>query len=111
MAKDVIDIMHDLDGGTFTDKAAKALAAVALMSLETQSKGSVTINFEMNPLKNSQQVQVKHTIKYTQPTPNGSRAETDSNTTLLYVGPKGIMTITPPDQADMFKTRSHKDEQ
>lgn len=103
MSRNINEILEDLDGGTLSEKLGKGLAAVALMAIENERSGEINLTLKVKPLRGSQQVQITHKIKTDQPTRNGSRTETDENITLMYVGPRGVMTITPPDQADMFK--------
>lgn len=108
MSRDITEILEDLDGGTLSEKLSRALGAVALMAVENERSGELQLTLKVKPLRGSQQVQISHKIRSEHPKRNGSRIETDENVTLMYVGPRGVMTINPPDQTDMFK--SQKDE-
>ncbi|WP_373078662.1 hypothetical protein [Zhongshania sp.] len=102
MSRDISELMDDLDGGTLSEKVSRALAATAIRAVDTAKGGEVLLSLKLKPIRNSSQVEVVHKIKTDYPTMNGNVVESDENSTIMYVGPKGVMTINPPDQMKMF---------
>lgn len=99
-----IDLLQELDAGVFAQKLARALADVALGVVTTGKKGRVTIQFAVDPIGTSTQVNVGHKLVYIKPTGNGRVIEENATSTAVYVGAGGKLTILPDTQTDMFKT-------
>lgn len=97
----LLDLLPDLNGGRFLEKADRALANAALSVLTNGDKnknGRVTLEFTLSRIGDSNQVQLIHAIEFTEPTARGKRSETDSTTTPLHVGRSGKLTLMPDTQ-------------
>lgn len=92
------EVLVDLDGGVFMQKVTKAMADVAEGVVHNSRQGTVTITLDMKQIENSQQIAVKHTVKYTKPTMRGKVTEEDASATPLYVGVRGRLSFMPDNQ-------------
>ena len=94
--------LSDLDGGVFKEKLEYILSEVALAVTNTEKKGQVAVIFDFEKIKNSQQVQIGHELKYKKPKERGQITETDKRTTPMHVNRGGRMTFFAEDQTQMF---------
>ena len=95
---DFITTMYDLDAGVFAGKIDRAARDVALGTVTHGKKGKLVIELNFARVGKSNQVEVKHKIKYSRPTMNGSAAEDDETTTPMFVAGDGTCSFMPPDQ-------------
>lgn len=105
MSTDVQSFIADLDGGVLEKKLSEILSAVAGAAVQHGKVGKVTLDLKFTQIGNSSQVQVEHTIKYTQPTARGKMSEDNTTITPMHVGKRGVLTFFPEDQGQLF-TRS-----
>jgi hypothetical protein len=97
------DTLQELDAGIFVNKVTEALRKVALGVVNHNKKGTVTIQLDIDRIGESDSVQVKHTVKYNQPTLRGKLVEDNTTSTPLHVSRFGDLSISPLSQADLFK--------
>lgn len=102
---DVEAFFRELDGGVFIEKLARALSEVAGGVMDHQTGGSVKLNFSINRIGSSQQVNVKHKLEYTVPQLRGKVTEDDTTDTPMYVSTGGKMSFYPENQADFFNIK------
>jgi hypothetical protein len=103
---DISELLPELHGGVLIEKINRALSAVALGVVYTESKkrsGKVTIEFELQQIGDSHQVAMTHKIAWTAPTNRGKKSETDVSDTPLHVGRGGRLTTYPEKQDDLFR--------
>lgn len=99
------EMIGDLNGGVFAQKVERALSDVALGVVTHGDKGKsgkVTLTFDMKRIGESNQVALRHTISYVQPTTRGKKSEDDSTETPLHVGRGGKLTLMPDTQQRLF---------
>lgn len=97
------DVIGEFDAGIFSAKLLAAIQIVALGSTEYGKKGKVVVEISFDAKLNSTGVNLTHTLKYTKPTQNGETTEKNTTATYMYVGKKGVLTIAPETQDDLFK--------
>lgn len=95
------DTLDELDAGIFTNKVAESLKKVALGVVNHGKKGSVSITLDLEQMGDSS-VQIKHTVKFSQPTKNGKASEENTTSTPMYVNNLGYLTVSPQTQDDLF---------
>jgi len=103
MTYKITETLEELDAGIFVQKFSRATRDVALGVVEHGKKGKVTIELTMDRVGDSSQIEIAHKLSYAKPTKRGKATEDDTTNTAIYVNRAGILTITPPSQADMFK--------
>lgn len=109
MATDLHTLLPDLDGGVFEQKIASVLSDVAFGVVTHGRQGKVTIEFDLKQIGETQQVNVKHTLKYVKPTKRGKATEEDATQTPLYVAKNGDLALFHHDQATFgFMNRTNK---
>ncbi len=96
------DTLQELDAGIFVNKVTEALKKVALGVVNHNKKGIVTIQLDLDRIGETEQVQIKHTVKYSQPTKRGKLVEDNATTTPMHVGRFGDLSISPQSQTDVF---------
>ena len=99
MATDLHTLLPDLDGGVFEQKIASVLSDVAFGVVTHGRQGKVTIEFDMKQIGETQQVNMKHTLKFTKPTHRGKATEEDATETPLYVATNGDLALFHHDQS------------
>lgn len=102
MSTDVQTFISDLDGGIFEEKLSRILSDVAAAVIDHDRQGEVTIKMTLKRIGTSHQVAVKHKLTYKRPTAKGSIVEDNTTETPMHVGPRGALTLFPPDQTDLF---------
>lgn len=98
MATNLQTLLPDLDGGVFEQKIATVLSEVALGVVTNGRQGKVTIEFDLKQIGETQQVNVKHTLKFVKPTKRGKATEEDATQTPLYVAKNGDLALFHHDQ-------------
>ncbi len=96
------DTLGELDAGIFTNKVTESLKKVALGVVNHGKKGSVSITLDLEQIGDSSSVQIKHTVKFVQPTKNGKASEENTTSTPMYVNNLGYLTVSPQTQDDLF---------
>jgi hypothetical protein len=96
------DLFGELDAGVFIQKTTRGLAEVALGAVTTGKAGKVVLTFDLKQIGTSNQVNIRHTIKYAKPTPNGKVTEENVTETPVYVGVGGKLSTLPDRQGPMF---------
>ncbi|MEN9755862.1 MAG: hypothetical protein RL755_49 [Pseudomonadota bacterium] len=96
------DVIGEFDAGIFSAKVLAAMSQVALGAVECGKKGKVTIEFVFDAKLASTGVNIQHTLKYAKPTNNGDSSEKSTTSTYMYVGKRGVLTISPEQQDDVF---------
>jgi len=104
---DLDDVIGEFDVGLFANKIVLAMQQVALGSTEVGKKGKVVIEMVFNAKAHSSVVNIVHTLKYTKPTEYGDVSEKSTTETHMYVGKKGVLTISPEQQDDLFETSAN----
>lgn len=102
MSTDIAKFFSELGGGVFEEKLSAALSEVAVACCDRTKTGKVSLTFDIRPIGNGQQVNIKHKLKFDKPTLRGNRSEDDTTETPMYVGTKGALSQFPEDQTDMF---------
>lgn len=97
-----VDVLTELDAGTFEQKISRAMADCASGVVDTGKAGKITITLDLKRVASSHQVTVKHAVKFVRPTINGKVTEENATETPLYVGARGRLTVTPDTQQEMF---------
>lgn len=98
---DIATLMEEMDAGVFAERVARALAETAAAVVDTGKKGKVTITFDIKRISSSQQVDIKHCVKYSLPTHKGSVVEDNTTSTPMYVGVRGYLGIMPQAQMQL----------
>ncbi len=111
MSTNLQELLPDLDGGVFEQKISTMLSEVALGVVTHGRQGKVTVEFDMKQIGETQQVAMKHTLKYQKPTKRGKATEEDSTETPLYVANNGDLALFHHDQTAFgFMNRKQKTE-
>lgn len=98
----VTDILTELDAGVFEQKVSAALADVAMGVVGTGKVGKVVVTFDLKQIDASNQVSVKHQVKFSKPTPNGKVDEENTTATPMHVGVRGRLSLFPENQETMI---------
>lgn len=100
------DTLQEFDAGIFVNKVQESLKKVALGVINHNKKGTVTIQLDIDRIGETEQVQIKHTIKYSQPTKRGKITEDNATSTPMHVNRFGDLTISAQAQNDLFTESS-----
>lgn len=98
---DIPEFFAELGAGTFEEKLARTISETATAVMVNNREGEVTLKFKIKPISSSQ-AKVMHTIDYKAPTLNGQKSEKNTTDTVMYVGPKGKLSLFPENQTQMF---------
>jgi len=98
----VSDFLADLDGGQFERMLSIAASQCAAAAIDHSKNAEVVIKFTFQRLKGTQQVDVKHDLKFVKPTADGKSSEHATRSTVMHVGKYGKLTIVPESQTQMF---------
>lgn len=93
-ATDVAEFLTDLDGGQFERKLSVALSQVAAAVVDNGKTGKVTVDFSIDTIPGTHQVQVHHALKFSKPTRDGRASEEEKRSTVLHVGKYGALSLT-----------------
>lgn len=104
---DMDQLMEELGGGVFSGKIERALSDAALGVTTHGRAGKVVLTFDIDPIGESDQVNIKHKLVYAIPTKRGKRMEEDNTSTPMYVGGRGRMTLLREDQGQLFDTKGN----
>lgn len=100
------EILENLNAGIFSAAAEHAMAEVALATVTTGKKGTVTMTFDFRQIGQSSQVAITHTLKFKKPKLRGSVVEDTQAETPLHVEAGGKLTLFPTKSGDLFGERS-----
>ena len=92
---DPAEFLHELDGGVFMMKLARALQDGALAATEHGREAQVSMTIKLKRINESNVVNASHQVAYKHPTPNGEANEKDTTKTALYVGQRGRLSVSP----------------
>jgi hypothetical protein len=104
---DMNQLMEELDASVFKGKIERALSDAALGVTTHGRAGKVVITFDIDPIGDSDQVNLKHKLVYAIPTKRGKSMEEDATSTPMYVGGRGRMTLLREDQGQLFDTQGN----
>jgi len=108
MTDSINETLQDLDAGIFLGKLDKAMREVALGVVTNGRMGKVTVEFKFEQIGQSQQVNLKHKIKYDKPTARGKFIEEDETETPLHVNRGGNLSLMPDTQGKLkFNTEEN----
>lgn len=100
-------LMEELDGGALGQRLALALADVARGVVnvdDKKKKGKVTLTFDIHRVGGDNgQVQIDHTLSFREPTHRGRKVEEITTSSVMFVGPRGTLTLLPNTNRDMFE--------
>ena len=113
-ATNIAELFSDLDAGMFELVLSQAMSATAAAVVDNGPNGSkvrggkVTVEFNFEPIKGTQQVSVSNRIAFTKPTSLGKASEETEGTTVLHVGRNGALAITQQ-QLDLGQNQTQMD--
>lgn len=83
----------DLGAGTFADQLGVALSAVAQGVVAHGKAGEVTIKLKISRIADSRQVNIAHTLAFSEPTGKGKRSEDTTSETPMHLNLSGDVTL------------------
>lgn len=92
---DAAELLHELDGGVFMMKLARALQDGALAATEHGRDAQVSMTIKLKQINEANVVNAAHKVSYKHPTRNGMTTEEDETKTALYVGQRGRLSVSP----------------
>ncbi len=93
------EVLGEIDAGVMERIASKSLCDMACNVMDQKRKGKIVITLELDHIKNTQQVNIKSSIKAHMPTmDNGDRMETVKRDTAMFVGKFGKLSVVPDTQ-------------
>ena len=96
----VVEFIEELGAGVFAQKVAATLREAALGAVTNgdKKKGSkVTLEFSLKPFnEDGDQVFITHKISKSIPTKRGKKSEEDTTESVMFVHPKGVMSVDAP---------------
>lgn len=102
MTTSIDDFIGDLDGGVFAEKLSAAISEVAAAVVDNTGKGRVQVTFDFKRFGNGHQVAINHKLVSERPTMHGKVREENQTETPMHVGKRGVVTLFPEDQKQMF---------
>lgn len=107
---DIGQFIEELGAGVVEEKLAHIITQVAGAVMQHNKQGEVSLTLKFDPAGSaSDQLSVKHTIKYKQPKKRGELVETDLQETIMYVNDGNNPTQFPENQGDMFRNATTQD--
>lgn len=91
--KNASEFLDNLNAGIFQKKVTSALKTVAMNAVALGKPGKLVITIDLSQINDSKQVNVKHKLAYSHPTPTGKSAHETQGTTTMYVANNGDMSI------------------
>ena len=92
---DPAEFLHELDGGEFMLKLARALQDGALAATEYGREAEVSMTIKLKQLNEANVVNAAHKVAYKHPTRHGKTQEDSETKTALYVGQRGRLSVSP----------------
>lgn len=105
---DFSQLLPELNGGLLIEKLNTILSDVALGVMYSDAKkpvGKVVLEMVLEPIGESTQIRMQHSLSFVCPTKRGKRTEVETTETPLHVGQRGRITAFPERQEDFFATR------
>lgn len=102
VVNDPNEVMGEFDGGQYLMMLARALGSVASSVVNNERKGKITLELDFTRIKKTQQVSIKHSLKFSRPTMDGEASEKVARETVMHVGKYGKLTIMPEAQLDLI---------
>ncbi|KGH29252.1 hypothetical protein [Comamonas thiooxydans] len=96
------EVLGEFDGGQYLAMLARALGSVAASVVDNDRKGKITLELDFTRIKKTQQVSIKHSLKFSRPTMDGEASEKVSRETVMHVGRYGKLTIMPESQMELL---------
>lgn len=96
------EVMGEFDGGQYLAMLARALGSVAAAVVDNERKGKITLELDFTRIKKTQQVSIKHSLKFSRPTMDGEASEKVARETVMHVGKYGKLTIMPESQMELL---------
>ena len=91
-------LLSDLYGGVLIEQINHQLSDIAANVVTHGKKGELTLKLKVAQIGDSNQVQLKHSIKSVVPKARGRVIEENETETPLHVGRGGAMTLFPDTQ-------------
>jgi len=107
---DAAELLHELDGGVFMMKLARAIQDGALACTEHGRQAQVSMTLNMKQINEANVINCAHKIAYKHPTKHGTQSEDDETKTPLYVGQRGRLSVSPEVQAGFDFRRESESE-
>lgn len=102
IVNDPAEVLGELDGGQFLLMLARAMGSVAAAAVDNEGKGKISIELDFAHIKKTQQVNIKHSLKFLRPTMDGEASEKVARETVMHVGKFGKLTVMPESQMDLI---------
>lgn len=98
------EVLTQLNAGVIEDNLTVMLRETARHVATTQKKGQVALTLTISPVKDSDDmVSVASQVKFSRPTPTGSKGEDTTQTMNLFVDARGNLSVTPHEQVIAIK--------
>jgi hypothetical protein len=94
------DVIAELDSGIFKDKVTQALKDAGAAAINTGKASKVILELTFNPVSDSRQAHISHTLKQTIPHKTGNYTDTDNKKTLVHVHSTGEVSIFSEEQGN-----------
>lgn len=102
-ATDSSEFINSLNAGVFAQQVGRALSDVATGVVEFSKQGKVVLTFDLKQIGQSNQVTIKHTLDYVQPTKRGKKREDTTLDTPMYVTANGLELFQTDPTGQLFK--------
>lgn len=102
IVNDPNEVFGEFDGGQYLMMLARALGSVAASVVDNDRKGKITLDLDFTRIKKTQQVSIKHSLKFSRPTMDGEASEKVARETVMHVGKYGKLTIMPESQMELI---------
>lgn len=99
---DTKQFLNDLNGGVFSEQLGHAISVAARGVCNNGGKGKVVMVLDLKRIADSNQITIKHSLKFIEPTAKGKRIEEYANETPMYVNSDADVTAFPKDQGQLF---------
>lgn len=96
------EFLSDLDAGILEQQLSMALSNVAEAVVFTGKAGKISVTFNISQIKKFDQVEIKHALTISKPTPRGKQIEEESSETPMYVHKGGVLKHYPAKQGQLF---------
>lgn len=101
---DTKQFLADLNGGVFSDQIGVAISEAARGACSHGGNGKVVITMDFKRIAQSNQVNIKHGLKFITPTAKGKKTEEYAAETPMFVNSDAEVTAFPKDQGQLFST-------
>jgi hypothetical protein len=101
MSNDIATFFEELGAGTFEERVRRALVETTLSVMENERTGEMVLRFKIKPVGISQ-ANITHEIEYKAPTKHGIKTEKSKTETVMHVGAKGVLSLFPEKQDQLF---------